>query len=403
MATLFLMCESIGMQLHPRALIVVQDLGTGGVIGWSVPIPSSWKPNPCRKSPSRRGHPPSSFQEPKQSIMVLLLGKRTLYYCSPFLLLGVSWAFHNAVPLSHHHQQEQRSRLRYQQYDPQPLFAGRTSRTSRPGGRSSARRTAYRHDRGGVMILPAGGFAWEDPVEIDSGVENPYKNVDLLGTAPDDGDDAAAANLKIDPARLLSPRLNGSNLYLIGMMGTGKSTIGSILARRMGTYTFLDTDDIIVKAAGGTSIPDLFATEGEEGFRTIESQVLDAVHPYVRCVISTGGGIVCKTGNWSKLQTGIVVWLNVPPPVIMERIRDGTNRPLLLQNDDPLGTLERLLAERLDRYQQADVHVSVDESMNEHDVANAIIRQLHDFLDDHPPAWKLAKQKAQAEGLDWVK
>lgn len=253
------------------------------------------------------------------------------------------------------------------------------------------------------MILSAGGFAWEDPVEIDSGVENPYKNIDLLGTAPDSDDAVAAANnLKIDPARLLSPRLNGSNLYLIGMMGTGKSTIGSILARRMGTYTFLDTDEIIVKAAGGQSIPDLFASEGEEGFRNIESQVLDAVHPYVRCVISTGGGIVCKTGNWSKLQTGIVVWLNVPPPVIIERIRDGTNRPLL-QNDDPLGTLERLLAERLDRYQQADVHVAIDESMNEHDVANTIVRQLHDFLDDHPPAWKLAKQKAQAEGLDWVK
>jgi shikimate kinase len=334
--------------------------------------------------------------------MVLLLRCKRTIYCSPFLL-GLSWGFHT---VSYNQQHEQSLVLLSSRRNSEVVVLGQQrdddrfvpifdSRHRSGSASSRGRRTSSSR---GIIVLQAGGFAWEDPGEIDSGVENPFKNIDLIGTA---AESSSSEGLKIDPARLLGPRLNGSNIYLIGMMGTGKSTIGSILAKRMGTYTFLDTDDIIVKAAGGRSIPELFATEGETGFRNVESQVLDAVHPYVRCVISTGGGIVCKTSNWSKLHAGIVVWLNVSPSVIIERIRD-TDRPLL-QNDDPLGTLERLMAERLDKYQQADVQVAIDAAMDEDEVANTIIRQLHDFLDDNPPAWQLAKIKAQTEGLDWVK
>ena len=77
----------------------------------------------------------------------------------------------------------------------------------------------------------AGGFEWEDPTEaFDQGVENPYKNPDLMKGEGEgvDGD----APMKIDPARLLGPRLSGTNLYLIGMMGTGKSSVGDKVARR---------------------------------------------------------------------------------------------------------------------------------------------------------------------------
>jgi len=168
----------------------------------------------------------------------------------------------------------------------------------------------------------------------------------------------------------------------------------------MGTYNFLDTDDIIEKATG-MKIPEIFETEGEEAFRKVEAQVLDSVHPYVRCVISTGGGIVCRMENWAKLQTGLVVWLDVEPELIMKRI-EGTDRPLL-QTEDPLQTLKDLLAERRDKYAQADIRIKVTEDMDEQMVADAIVRDLHDFIDDNPPAWKLAKAKAQAEGLDWVK
>jgi shikimate kinase len=168
----------------------------------------------------------------------------------------------------------------------------------------------------------------------------------------------------------------------------------------MGTYNFLDTDDIIEKASG-MSIPSIFAAEGEEGFRQVESQILDSVHPYVRCVIATGGGIVCRRENWSKLHTGMIVWLDVLPEIIMNRI-EGSNRPLL-QTDNPLETLRKLLDERTELYSQADLRVDISQDMAEDDVADLVIRKLHDFIDENPPAWKVAKAKAQAEGLDWVK
>ena len=167
----------------------------------------------------------------------------------------------------------------------------------------------------------------------------------------------------------------------------------------MGSYNFLDTDQIIEKVTGMT-IPEIFDAEGEEGFRKVEMQVLDSVHSYVRCVVSTGGGLVTKMENWSKLQSGIVVWLDVAPEVIMKRIQ-GTDRPLL-QCDDPLQKLKDLLDQRKDKYSQADLRVEVTEDMNPEAVAEKFVRDMHDFIDDNPPAWKLAKQKAQAEGLDWV-
>lgn len=244
----------------------------------------------------------------------------------------------------------------------------------------------------GASTLYAGGFEWEDPAEaFDQGVENPFKNPELM--KGEDGE------MKIDPARLLGPRLQGTNLYFIGMMGSGKSAVGDVVARRMGTYNFLDTDEIIERATQMT-IPEIFEAEGEDGFRSAEAQVLDSVHAYVRCVISTGGGIVCRMQNWSKLQTGIVIYLDVAPEVIIKRI-EGTDRPLL-QNENPLQTLKDLLAERKDRYEQSDIRVEITADMDENMVADEVIKMMHDFIDDNPPAWKKAKAKAQAEGLDWV-
>lgn len=73
--------------------------------------------------------------------------------------------------------------------------------------------------------LQAGGFEWEDPTDaFDQGVDNPFKNPDLMKDSE--------GNMKVDPARLLGPRLQGSNLYFIGMMGSGKSAVGDVMARR---------------------------------------------------------------------------------------------------------------------------------------------------------------------------
>ena len=79
-----------------------------------------------------------------------------------------------------------------------------------------------------TTALSAGGFEWEDPVEqFDQGVENPFKNPEILEA----GGEGSEEGMKIDPARLLGPRLQGSNLYFIGMMGSGKSAVGDIVAR----------------------------------------------------------------------------------------------------------------------------------------------------------------------------
>jgi shikimate kinase len=175
---------------------------------------------------------------------------------------------------------------------------------------------------------------------------------------------------------------------------------GVFLWKGMGTYNFLDTDAIIEKVTKMT-IPEIFEKEGEEGFRSVESQILDSVHSYVRCVVSTGGGLVCKLENWAKLQTGVVVWLDVAPEQIIQRI-EGTDRPLL-QTEDPLQTLKTLLEERIERYSQADLRIEVTADMDEEAVATTVVRELHEFIDNNPPAWKLAKAKAQTEGLDWLK
>jgi len=245
--------------------------------------------------------------------------------------------------------------------------------------------------------LQAGGFEWTDPTDDSQDVTNPFKkkdDEDVMKQQIDDLKEDGSSSSSSDPARMLGPRLQGSNIYLIGMMGSGKSSVGDKLARRMGTYKFLDTDDIIEQATS-MSIPELFALEeGEDGFRNVESQVLDTVHSYVRCVVSTGGGIVCVNQNWGKLQTGIVIWLDVAPDLIYDRLKNSnTDRPLL-QTEDPLQTLTELLEERQSKYSQADFRVEItDATMNEDQVASQIVLDLHNYLDDNPPAWKVAKQK----------
>lgn len=270
--------------------------------------------------------------------------------------------------------------------------------------------------------LYAGGFEWEDPAEeFDQGVDNPFENPELTlltgaeiqknwdakkDASGDDGEkegEVGKENAGVDPARLLGPRLSGSNLYFVGMMGSGKSAVGDVVAQRMGNYNFLDTDNIIEKATQLT-IPEIFESEGEEAFREVEAQILDSVHAYVRCVISTGGGIVTRMQNWSKLQTGIVVYLDVDPTIIIERLKasDGTENRPLLQTENPLDTLQSLLKERKTKYEQADIAIEVTADMDEQKVADEVFKSIHYFIDENPPAWKKAKAKAQSEGLDWV-
>ena len=154
----------------------------------------------------------------------------------------------------------------------------------------------------------------------------------------------------------LTDRLSGINLYLIGMMGAGKSSTGAVLAQTLG-YQFFDTDGVI-EAAAKQPIADIFASQGEAAFRQLETDVLAELSTYRRLVIATGGGIVTQQHNWSYLHHGIVVWLDAPPAVLEARLTGDTGRPLL-QGQDWQTKLATLLAERQALYAQADVRVTV--------------------------------------------
>mmetsp|Transcript_15424 Transcript_15424/g.19884 ORF Transcript_15424/g.19884 Transcript_15424/m.19884 type:complete len:275 (-) Transcript_15424:186-1010(-) len=219
-------------------------------------------------------------------------------------------------------------------------------------------------------------------VVFSTAVENPFKNPDLLQP---DGDSEDA--LKLDPASLLAPRLCGYNIYLIGMMGSGKSAVGKALSKRTG-YTFLDTDEIIEKAAE-KSIPAIFEEDGEPAFRETESDVLDGVLSCMNCVMSTGGGLVMQDKNWDKLQDELVLFLNVDPEVIIKRI-EGTDRPLL-QTENPLETLKELMKDRQPRYEEATVTVDVSADMDVQMTVDACVEAIHNYVDEHPPQGKKEK------------
>ncbi|HIK37681.1 MAG: shikimate kinase [Geminocystis sp.] len=151
--------------------------------------------------------------------------------------------------------------------------------------------------------------------------------------------------------------LRGINIYLIGMMGAGKTTVGKLLAQRLG-YRFLDTDSLIETITGKT-INQIFREEGESGFRELENRVLQEVSAYVRTVVATGGGIILRRDNWSHLRDGMVIWLDVPIPLLVTRLRGDTTRPLLQQEKDLKDRLTQLYQQRVSLYQQADITIEV--------------------------------------------
>ena len=122
-----------------------------------------------------------------------------------------------------------------------------------------------------------------------------------------------------DATPSLKQRLGGRSLYLVGMMGSGKTSTGRHLAERLG-YGFVDADAVIEQAAG-CSIPEIFERDGEAGFRALESQVLTAISQRHSLVVATGGGVVTQQENWGLLHSGIVIWLDVVPGQLMQRLK----------------------------------------------------------------------------------
>jgi shikimate kinase len=147
-----------------------------------------------------------------------------------------------------------------------------------------------------------------------------------------------------------------SNIFLIGLMGAGKTSVGRLLARRLGK-TFYDSDHEIERTTG-VRIPVIFEIEGEAGFRARESRMLADLAASTGVVLATGGGAVLAEENRKILCAhGTVVYLRASPQELWQRTRHDRNRPLL-QTPDPLGKLTELFAQRDPLYREiADIIV----------------------------------------------
>jgi len=165
-------------------------------------------------------------------------------------------------------------------------------------------------------------------------------------------------------------KIMAKNIVLIGLMGSGKTTLGKHLAEKSG-MEFIDTDELIVQKAG-KSIAKIFEDKGQVHFRDLESEVIEEVSLKLDCVISTGGGAVLRDENVENLKkNGILFYLEASANTLWERIKDDSSRPLL-QGEDPKSTLAKILEGRETLYKQADFTVSTETSLEE--VAAQILR-----------------------------
>jgi shikimate kinase len=167
--------------------------------------------------------------------------------------------------------------------------------------------------------------------------------------------------------------LKGTSIYLIGMMGSGKTTIAHILAQAL-QYRSFDTDALIEQASQ-QSVAEIFAESGEAVFRELETRTLEALAPMLRSMIATGGGIVLKPENWGFLRTGVIIWLDVSVEALHQRLLEDTTRPLL-QNADLLERLQTLDSARRSIYAQADIHIPIDATETPEQICDRILQSL---------------------------
>lgn len=147
-------------------------------------------------------------------------------------------------------------------------------------------------------------------------------------------------------------------IILTGMMGAGKSTVGTVLSRML-KLGFVDLDNLIEKTQNLT-IPEIFKLYGEEKFRNMECETICSINPGQKLVISTGGGVVESKKNIEKLrEIGRIYYLSAPYDVLYERIKDDTKRPLLITKD-PKKALKEILERRKMKYECADFKINTE-------------------------------------------
>ena len=163
------------------------------------------------------------------------------------------------------------------------------------------------------------------------------------------------------------------HIVLVGMTGVGKSTVARALAGRLGR-TVWDTDQVIEGRTGRT-VRDIFANDGEPEFRRLETEALaDALAFPNPLIIATGGGMVVAEANRAAMRASgsRVVWLCADPATLLDRVKAGGHRPLL--DDDPAGTLQRMMTVREPLYREvADAIVLVD-NRSVGEVVEAVLR-----------------------------
>lgn len=161
------------------------------------------------------------------------------------------------------------------------------------------------------------------------------------------------------------------NLYLVGFMGTGKTTVGRAIAHKTG-FNVLDSDHEIERLQGRT-IPDIFAQQGEPAFRAMEREFIEHGHPAERTIVACGGGLVVQPGMLDLLKAkGVVVCLHASLETILARTARHRNRPLLAV-EDPEERIRTLYAAREAVYKQSGTLILTD-ARPLHEIVSHVMR-----------------------------
>ncbi|MBL6817943.1 MAG: shikimate kinase AroK [SAR86 cluster bacterium] len=167
------------------------------------------------------------------------------------------------------------------------------------------------------------------------------------------------------------------NIFIVGPMGSGKSTVGKIISNEL-FLNFFDTDEEI-ETRTGASIDWIFDLEGEEGFRKRESKILEEMVQQNSIVLSTGGGIILSESNRELLSSrGIVFYLAAPIEVQLERTSKDKDRPLL-KNGDPGQILKELHIERESLYEEVSDYIVNTEGKTSQEVSTEIIKLVKNY------------------------
>ncbi len=181
------------------------------------------------------------------------------------------------------------------------------------------------------------------------------------------------------------PAQRKSLIFLTGFMGSGKSTIGPILANALG-WDFVDVDKSIERKTD-KRIVDIFSGTGEQAFRKLEQEALREVLGRNECVVSLGGGTLTSEGNFEIIRrNGVIVYLRLSPEKLLQRVRNRSDRPLLkdeagnaLQGDELKKRVDALLEVREQYYSKADIIIPAD-TMKVGATVDAIVKKLRGFI-----------------------